>query len=262
MQSKTTRAFRTISEAAEELDLQPHVLRFWESKFPNFRPIKRGGGRRFYRPEDIEFLRGIKILLHDERHPIKDVQKLIRVKGANRVVELGRSIQKAAIEKDVKDTDLVPDRIKTSDGISSINSLEDLDGRSSDFSDETFFPQNEIAEHESKETGSNQVIADGLNIDDEMAEPNIEAAADDSIHEAELMEAELTESETESNEYADSLASERNLPPGRLAGKIYSIDPVPSGLSDAERTDLERALSRLLDLRKQWGVFKGGNGTN
>jgi len=83
MQAKTTRAFRTISEAAEELDLQPHVLRFWESKFPAFKPIKRGGGRRFYRPEDIEFLRGIKILLHDERHPIKDVQKLIGIKGAN-----------------------------------------------------------------------------------------------------------------------------------------------------------------------------------
>ena len=53
MQAKTTRAFRTISEAGEELDLQPHVLRFWESKFPQIKPIKRGGGRRFYRPEDI-----------------------------------------------------------------------------------------------------------------------------------------------------------------------------------------------------------------
>ena len=74
--SKTTRAFRTISEAGDELGLQPHVLRFWESKFPQIKPIKRGGGRRFYRPEDIEFLRGVKILLHDEKHSIKDVQKL------------------------------------------------------------------------------------------------------------------------------------------------------------------------------------------
>jgi len=113
MQAKTTRAFRTISEAAEELDLQPHVLRFWESKFPHFKPIKRGGGRRFYRPDDIEFLRGIKILLHDERHPIKDVQKLIRVKGVNRVIELGRSIEQAAVPKAVKDTVLVPERIRT-----------------------------------------------------------------------------------------------------------------------------------------------------
>lgn len=111
MQLKTTRAFRTISEAGEELELQPHVLRFWESKFPQIKPMKRGGGRRFYRPEDIEFLRGIKILLHDEKHPIKDVQKLIRVKGANRVLELGRSVERAAKPKAVKDVDLIPERI-------------------------------------------------------------------------------------------------------------------------------------------------------
>jgi len=112
MQAKTTRAFRTISEAGDELELQPHVLRFWESKFPQIKPIKRGGGRRFYRPEDIEFLRGIKILLHDEKHPIKDVQKLIRVKGAARIVELGQSIEKAAREKEVSDTVLIPERIQ------------------------------------------------------------------------------------------------------------------------------------------------------
>jgi len=112
-QTKTTRAFRTISEAGEELGLQPHVLRFWESKFSSIKPIKRGGGRRFYRPEDIEFIRGIKKLLHDEKHPIKDVQKLIQKKGASRVVELGRSMEKAAREQPVAETDLLPKRIKT-----------------------------------------------------------------------------------------------------------------------------------------------------
>lgn len=110
-QIKTTRAFRTISEAGDELGLQPHVLRFWESKFSHIKPIKRGGGRRFYRPEDIEFIRGIKKLLHDEKHPIKDVQKLIQKKGAARVVELGRSLEKAALEKSVAETDLLPKRI-------------------------------------------------------------------------------------------------------------------------------------------------------
>lgn len=111
-QTKTTRAFRTISEAGEELGLQPHVLRFWESKFPEISPIKRGGGRRFYRPDDIEFIRGIKKLLHDEKHPIKDVQKLIKKKGAPRIVELGRSLEKAAREQSVAETDLLPKRIK------------------------------------------------------------------------------------------------------------------------------------------------------
>jgi DNA-binding transcriptional MerR regulator len=112
-QPKTTRAFRTISEAGDELDLQPHVLRFWESKFAQIKPIKRGGGRRFYRPDDIEFIRGIKKLLHDEKHSIKDVQKLIQKKGAARVVELGRSLEKASREKPVAETDLLPKRIKS-----------------------------------------------------------------------------------------------------------------------------------------------------
>ncbi len=112
MQVKTTRAFRTISEAGEELGLQPHVLRFWESKFPEIKPIKRGGGRRFYRPEDIEFLRGIKILLHDEKHPIKDVQKLIRVKGANSIIELGQSLERASQDKKITETVLIPERIR------------------------------------------------------------------------------------------------------------------------------------------------------
>lgn len=112
MQSKSTRAFRTISEAGDELGLQPHVLRFWESKFPQIQPMKRSGGRRFYRPEDIELIRGIKILLHREKHPIKDVQKLIRIKGPQSVVDLGRSVQKAATPKPVVDTALVPKRIK------------------------------------------------------------------------------------------------------------------------------------------------------
>ncbi len=112
MQAKTTRAFRTISEAGDELGLQPHVLRFWESKFTDIKPIKRGGGRRFYRPEDIEFLRGIKTLLHEEGHPIKDVQKLIKKSGAARIVDLGRSVEKASRDRDLTETPLVPARIE------------------------------------------------------------------------------------------------------------------------------------------------------
>ena len=113
--SKTTRAFRTIGEASEELGLQPHVLRFWESKFSDIQPTKSPGGRRFYRPEDIEFIRGIKKLLHDEKHPIKDVQGLIRRNGAQSIVELGRSVERAARDRDVRDVALVPERIRVAD---------------------------------------------------------------------------------------------------------------------------------------------------
>jgi len=76
--TKSPKAFRTISEAANELDLPQHVLRFWETKFPQIKPMKRAGGRRFYRPEDVELLTRIKTLLHTEGYTIKGVQKLLR----------------------------------------------------------------------------------------------------------------------------------------------------------------------------------------
>lgn len=78
---KSDSAFRTISEAATELGLQQHVLRFWEQKFPQIKPMKRAGGRRYYRPDDIEFLKGIRALLHDQGYTIKGVQKLISQNG-------------------------------------------------------------------------------------------------------------------------------------------------------------------------------------
>ena len=75
---KSAAAFRTISEVAGELDVAQHVLRFWESKFPQVRPLKRGGGRRYYRPEDVELLRQIRSLLYDEGYTIKGAQKLLK----------------------------------------------------------------------------------------------------------------------------------------------------------------------------------------
>ncbi|MEO5336458.1 MAG: MerR family transcriptional regulator [Magnetospirillum sp. WYHS-4] len=77
-EGKSPEAFRTISEVAFELELPQHVLRFWETKFPLVRPLKRGGGRRYYRPEDVVLLRRIRTLLHEEGYTIKGVQKLLR----------------------------------------------------------------------------------------------------------------------------------------------------------------------------------------
>src|SRR5215218_10912090 len=79
---KSQAAFRTISEVADDLDVAQHVLRFWESKFPQVRPLKRGGGRRYYRPEDVELLRQIRSLLYDEGYTIKGAQKLLRARRA------------------------------------------------------------------------------------------------------------------------------------------------------------------------------------
>lgn len=83
--TKAADAFRTISEVASDLNVPKHVLRFWEAKFPQIRPMKRGGGRRYYRPEDLELLRGIRHLLHAEGYTIKGVQKILREQGVDQV---------------------------------------------------------------------------------------------------------------------------------------------------------------------------------
>jgi DNA-binding transcriptional MerR regulator len=78
---KSPDAFRTISEVAQELDVPQHVLRFWESRFREIRPMKRGGGRRYYRPDDVDLLRGIRHLLYGEGYTIRGVQRLLREQG-------------------------------------------------------------------------------------------------------------------------------------------------------------------------------------
>jgi DNA-binding transcriptional MerR regulator len=86
---KSPDAFRTISEAAEELDLPQHVLRFWETRFATIKPLKRGGGRRYYRPEDVLLLKGIRHLLYEQGFTIKGVQKILKDQGARHVAALG-----------------------------------------------------------------------------------------------------------------------------------------------------------------------------
>src|SRR5580693_10539852 len=90
-QHKSAEAFRTISEVAIELDVPQHVLRFWESRFSQIKPVKRAGGRRFYRPEDVDLLRGIRALLYFEGYTIKGVQKILREKGVRFAAEIGRN---------------------------------------------------------------------------------------------------------------------------------------------------------------------------
>ena len=82
MDHKAPDAFRTISEVADELDLPQHVLRFWETRFRDIKPMKRGGGRRYYRPDDVDLLRGIRHLLYGEGYTIRGVQRILREQGA------------------------------------------------------------------------------------------------------------------------------------------------------------------------------------
>jgi DNA-binding transcriptional MerR regulator len=94
--AKGPEAFRTISEAADEISVPQHVLRFWETKFTFIKPMKRAGGRRFYRPADISVLRGVRRLLHDEGYTIKGVQKLYREGGLKRLAAAGQGAPPSA----------------------------------------------------------------------------------------------------------------------------------------------------------------------
>ena len=85
--AKSPNAFRTISEVADGIGIPQHVLRFWESKFSQIKPMKRGGGRRYYRPEDVEIIEAIRRLLHDDGYTIKGAQKLLREHGVKAVIQ-------------------------------------------------------------------------------------------------------------------------------------------------------------------------------
>lgn len=102
---KSAEAFRTISEVAKDLNLATHVLRFWESKFPQIKPLKRAGGRRYYRPDDVALLRRLQVLLHDEGYTIKGVQKLFREEGARKFIDEGSAPQPV---EEVVETAIIP----------------------------------------------------------------------------------------------------------------------------------------------------------
>jgi DNA-binding transcriptional MerR regulator len=105
---KSPDAYRTIREVADSLDLPQHVLRFWETRFPQIRPLKRAGGRRYYRPDDIERLRLIKRLLYDEGYTIKGVQKLFKEQGVQALSAVALPLREAALEPDAVDAPRIP----------------------------------------------------------------------------------------------------------------------------------------------------------
>ena len=104
--AKGPNAFRTISEAADELGVPQHVLRFWETKFSFIRPMKRAGGRRFYRPQDIAVLRGVCTLLHNEGYTIKGVQKLHKEQGVKHLIASGQKPGEAPPQVDLPEADV------------------------------------------------------------------------------------------------------------------------------------------------------------
>jgi len=108
---KSAEAFRTISEVASELDVPQHVLRFWESRFVQIKPVKRAGGRRYYRPEDVDLLKGIRALLYSDGFTIKGVQKVLKERGLRHVAEVGRGGVPARPEPVVIEKPVVVEKI-------------------------------------------------------------------------------------------------------------------------------------------------------
>ncbi|CAD0185373.1 MerR family regulatory protein [Ruegeria sp. THAF57] len=105
--SKSPDAFRTISEVADWLGVQAHVLRFWESRFSQVKPVKRAGGRRYYRPNDMRLLGGIKKLLHEDGITIKGVQRILREQGIAHVASLSQSLDETAQPDPIADNNVV-----------------------------------------------------------------------------------------------------------------------------------------------------------
>ncbi len=106
---KSPDAFRTISEVAEDLALPQHVLRFWETRFAHIKPLKRGGGRRYYRPDDVDLLKGIRHLLYGEGYTIKGVQRILKEEGLRFVQAVGRGEQIIAAPRPDPQEDLGED---------------------------------------------------------------------------------------------------------------------------------------------------------
>jgi DNA-binding transcriptional MerR regulator len=106
---KAPEAFRTISEVADELEVPKHVLRFWEAKFAQLKPMKRGGGRRYYRPEDVALLRGIRFLLYNDGYTIRGVQKILREHGPRYVMDFRRIAEEQEQEDAMAELHEIPD---------------------------------------------------------------------------------------------------------------------------------------------------------
>ena len=147
--TKSAEAFRTISEVAEWLDTETHVLRFWESKFSQIRPIKRAGGRRYYRPKDMLVIGGIKKLLHDDGLTIKGTQKLIKDKGLKYISDLSRPLEPLETDMTEVNKTVAQDIIEKSSFHPTeknfTNKFDEVDGQFSMFSNEFMSTHSELA---------------------------------------------------------------------------------------------------------------------
>ncbi|WP_422050259.1 MerR family transcriptional regulator [Shimia sp.] len=176
--AKSREAFRTISEVADWLDVQTHVLRFWESKFSQVKPVKRAGGRRYYRPQDMELLGGIKKLLHEDGMPIKDAQKLIREMGVKHVSSLSQPIDEPSKSSAKVEIEATPEPVATETDVAPSPEMEFTPSETAEAP--AFEPQEELEDAPLPE--ASETVAPGTEeqeiSQDEIAAP-VASGADD-----------------------------------------------------------------------------------
>jgi DNA-binding transcriptional MerR regulator len=243
---KSPDAFRTISEVADDLDLPQHVLRFWETRFSQIKPLKRGGGRRYYRPDDVHLLRGIKHLLYGEGYTIKGVQRILRENGLRHVMGLWRDevSEPEPLRDDLRSHEAYAPKADRPRGLEPLDPGENGPGvyakgasvtaRRPNF--EPIIGEEEDGEEEDEETEE---------LENEESE---DAEASDEEEDAENEESD-DEEENEDDADEDSAEDEDDEEEDDEEGENEDEDDA-AGLSDESRKKLEQALRDLTELRQ------------
>lgn len=244
--TKSPDAFRTISEVADDLDLPQHVLRFWETRFSQIKPLKRGGGRRYYRPDDVQLLRGIKHLLYGEGYTIKGVQRILREQGLRHVMGLWRDevSEPDASEKSSRSHEAYAPKADRPRGLEPVFSEESgpaAYARSVTARRPNFEPivDDEAEEDEDAEEEEEEEVEDA-EAEDEEAEDGEEEDEDEEGEEDEE-EDEETEDSDEDEEDDESEDDEEE--------DEEEAEEEPAGLSAEDRKKLEQTLRELTELR-------------
>jgi DNA-binding transcriptional MerR regulator len=234
--AKSPEAFRTISEVSDDLDVPQHVLRFWESRFAQVRPVKRAGGRRYYRPEDVDLLRGIRALLYSDGYTIKGVQKILRDRGVRHVAEIGRG--EAEIERPAAhelDVEVDIDVAQTdADNVVDLPAVEPTHARAAIALVERAHSEPEIEDYALEPLAEEPAIE--------------EPVAEEVAHQPEVE----TEAVSAPVEAVEDVAPE---PVAEVAAEAVAAVEEPA-MSSEKRARLETLLAELLDLKAQLNAAK------
>ena len=269
MASKGPEAFRTISEVADDLDLPQHVLRFWETRFTQIKPMKRGGGRRYYRPDDVDLLRGIRHLLYGEGYTIRGVQRILKEQGPRFVIAGMRGAapgrMRAAPEDDfAADEEISEEEAVDEDAAEAVEGVDAADDEAADESDgedaeatnagdaDEDATEDEDSEEEDSDADADdeEESGDGESDDDDAAEDESEESdEEDEAEEDEGARIEPTFNPREFRPRAPVSTPAPRAPTSRAA----AVSP----LNSEDHRRLQSSLAELLELKRLLDQARG-----